>query len=239
MKNTILTLATTLFLLASCEPKVTNILVTDIVITPDHMSLFVGGTPGKISVEVLPADATLKLVELRVVPEGVVTIDDEGTVTPVGPGTAIITATALLGDATKTCTVTVRGSNELNDTYTGTMWVAPDTDNAFVLEDVEVKFTPNEGKTTADIEMMQVKFAEGMPMRLNMVMSGVALTSADNKYNISGDDIIPTAMNGQQFPQYTITDLTGTVDAQGLEFEMTCGQHPVRFISPAPSVNDR
>ena len=246
MKNTLLTLATTLFLLVSCGPEdgTDIVAVTDIIITPtpDPMTLVVGGEPGRILVEIAPANATYKTVEISVSPEGVVTVDNEGIVTPVGPGTATITATATpaalysSGIVLETCEVTVHPSGTPSDTYTGTMWVAPNTDDAFVLTGLEVKFALSEDKTTADIEMMQVKFAETMPIRLNMLMSGVSLTPVDNEYNVSGDNIIPTALNGQQFPQYTITDLTGTVNANGLEFEMMCGEYPVQFISPAPSI---
>lgn len=72
----------------------------------ETMSLYEGET-GNLSVSVLPAANTDDLtVTYRSASEAVATVDANGKVTGVAPGTAVITVTA--GDYTDTCTVTVK-----------------------------------------------------------------------------------------------------------------------------------
>jgi hypothetical protein len=126
-------------------------------------------------------------------------------------------------------------STPANGNYKGTVSVAPDTDNAFTLSGIEVKFTPAENGAKADVEMLKVKFAAAMPFELDMLISGVTLTPTADGYSISGTDIVPTALAGQSFPQYTITDLTGTVTTTSLSFDMHCGSYPVTFTGTRAS----
>jgi hypothetical protein len=120
-----------------------------------------------------------------------------------------------------------------NGNYTGTVTVAPGTADAFTLEGTEVKFTLSADKTTADIEMLKVKFAAAMPVSLDVLISGVTLTKTADGYSISGDNIVPTAMGGAPFAQYTITGLTGTVTASSLTLDMMMGTYPMSFEGTA------
>jgi hypothetical protein len=116
-----------------------------------------------------------------------------------------------------------------NGNYVGTVSVAPGTPDAFILEDIEVVFTVSEDETTADIEMLKVKFADDMPLTLDMLMSGVTLDETETGYSISGDGIVPTAMEGRPFENYTITELTGDATTESLSIEMMCGEYPLSF----------
>jgi hypothetical protein len=122
-----------------------------------------------------------------------------------------------------------------NGNYTGTVTVAPGTADAFTLADTEVKFTLSADKTTADVEMLKVKFAAAMPVSLDVLISGVTLTKTADGYSISGDNIVPTAMGGTPFAQYTITGLTGTVTASSLTLDMMMGTYPMSFEGTAPA----
>ncbi len=109
--------------------------------------------------------------------------------------------------------------------YVGTVSVGVGTDDAFTLEDTRVVFTVHEGETTADIEMMQVKFALAMPLKLNVLIEGVTLTPAAGGYSVScgADGIVPSALEGRPFPDYTMTEIDGTA------LSMMCGPYPLSF----------
>jgi hypothetical protein len=116
-----------------------------------------------------------------------------------------------------------------NGAYTGTVTVAPGTPNELVLNDIEVRFVVAPGETTADIEMLKVKFAAAMPLTIDMLVPGVGLTPTDTGYSIAGENIVPTYMKGIPYPDRTITGLTGTATAQTLSFSMLCGTYPLNF----------
>ncbi len=100
------------------------------------------------------------------------------------------------------------------------------TDSSFVKEDVKVAFNKN-GKS-ATIEMFGVKFAEAMPLTLDMTISNVAYNLDNNEITFSGDSIVPQAM-GKDFSKYTITNLKGSIIGGIFEFTMICGSYPVKY----------
>lgn len=94
-------------LIATCDVSVVPILAQSITITPATLSLVEEET-GQLSVEILPADATDKSVSWSSSDEAVATVDDEGLVTAIKEGEAVITA--LTRDGTSliaTCQLTV------------------------------------------------------------------------------------------------------------------------------------
>ncbi|QYR21853.1 cadherin-like beta sandwich domain-containing protein [Paenibacillus sp. sptzw28] len=80
---------------------------TGVDVTPSALSLVQGGSTGQLSAAVLPSTASNKNVRWVSDTPAVATVDQNGVVTPVGPGTAIITATTDDGHYTDTSTVTV------------------------------------------------------------------------------------------------------------------------------------
>ncbi len=118
----------------------------------------------------------------------------------------------------------------------------PVNPNVFTLENVRVEFTVDtDDETVGVIKMMGVKFAETMPLTLDMTIAGVGVTSTADGYSISGDGIVPTAMMGPNetpFPQYTITKLNGTATAEELTFEMLCGGSPVDFTGTVHATDE-
>ncbi len=113
--------------------------------------------------------------------------------------------------------------------YTGTATVASGTNRELILENIEVTFTVDEAGTSADIEMLKVKFAAAMPLTIDMMIPGVELTETSSGYSISGEDIVPTYMKGTPYPDRTITGLMGTATEQTLTFSMMCGTYPLSF----------
>ena len=80
--------------------------VISVTLSPASMNLTLGNT-GAITATVNPSDATYKTLTWTSNTPSVATVNDYGYVTPVAPGTAVITATASNG-VYGTCTVTVQ-----------------------------------------------------------------------------------------------------------------------------------
>lgn len=110
--------------------------------------------------------------------------------------------------------------------YKGTMVVDQNDGTFYTQEDVEVDFEIKDGKL--NFVMYQVKFAKGMPLKLDMVVEGADYVDNDGNYTISGDGIVPYAMGGP-FEKFTITKLNGTITDREFEMEFMCGEYPVTY----------
>ena len=87
------------------DPDTTTVPVTGVTLNPPTLILATGST-AKLSAIVTPANATNKTVTWKSSDETVATVDKNGNVTAVGPGTCTITVTSGNGK-TDACTVTV------------------------------------------------------------------------------------------------------------------------------------
>jgi|GEM_PF-4895122 len=88
------------------EVTVTATKVTGVILNKTQVSLSVGGFDTLVA-EVQPSTANNKNVAWRSSNEAVATVDENGKVTGVGPGTATITVTTEEGQFTATCQITV------------------------------------------------------------------------------------------------------------------------------------
>lgn len=110
--------------------------------------------------------------------------------------------------------------------YKGTMVVDQNDGTFYTQEDVEVDYEIKDGKL--NFVMYQVKFAKGMPLKLDMVVEGADYVDNDGSYTISGDGIVPYAMGGP-FEKFTITGLEGTITDTTYTMEFMCGEYPVTY----------
>ena len=110
--------------------------------------------------------------------------------------------------------------------YKGTMVVDQNDGTFYTQEDVEVDFEIKDGKL--NFVMYQVKFAKGMPLKLDMVVEGADYVDNDGSYTISGDGIVPYAMGGP-FEKFTIKGLEGTITDTTYTMEFMCGEYPVTY----------
>ena len=94
---------------AKCKVTVTNVTkpVTGVALDKSTLELSAGGANGTLTATIAPADATNKNVTWRTSDADVATVNN-GTVTPVKPGTATITAETEDGNITAACAVTVK-----------------------------------------------------------------------------------------------------------------------------------
>ena len=110
--------------------------------------------------------------------------------------------------------------------YKGTMVVDQNDGTFYTQEDVEVDYEIKDGKL--NFVMYKVKFANGMPIKLDMVVEGVDYTESNDTYTLSGDGIVPYAMGGP-FEKFTITKLEGEITDTAFTLDFRCGEYPVTY----------
>ena len=91
----------------SCVVTVASVLVTGVTLDKTTADLDVGATL-KLVPTITPADASIKTVTWTSSKKDVATVDSDGKVTGIAPGTATITVTTKDGGKTASCTVTVK-----------------------------------------------------------------------------------------------------------------------------------
>lgn len=110
--------------------------------------------------------------------------------------------------------------------YKGSMTVDQNDGTVYTQEGVEVDYEIKGDKL--NFVMYKVKFANGMPIKLDMVVEGVNYTEVNGTYTITGDSIVPYAMGGP-FEKYTITNLTGVITDTSFTLDFMCGEYPVTY----------
>jgi hypothetical protein len=110
--------------------------------------------------------------------------------------------------------------------FKGKMTVDQNDGTFYVQTDVEVDYEIKDGKL--NFVMYKVKFASGMPVKLDMVVEGASYEETANGCTISGDKIVPYAMGGP-FEQFTITNLVGSVNDNKMTLSFVCGGYPVEY----------
>ena len=115
---------------------------------------------------------------------------------------------------------------EKGECYTGTMTVDQNDGTFYTQSDVQVDYEILDGKL--NFVMYKVKFAEGMPIKLDMVVEGVDCVGAVGYYVLTGNNIIPYAMGGL-FEKFTITNLSGLITDDTMTLNFMCGEYPVTY----------
>lgn len=110
--------------------------------------------------------------------------------------------------------------------YTGTLTVDQNDGTVYTQENVQIDYEILDSKL--NFVMYKVKFADNMPIKLDMVVEGVDCIGAVGHYILAGDNIIPYAMGGP-FEKYTITNLAGLITNETMTLSFTCGDYPVTY----------
>lgn len=117
-------------------------------------------------------------------------------------------------------------NNPTKECYKGTMTVDQNDGTFYTQNDVEVDYELKDGKL--NFVMYKVKFASGMPIKLDMVVEGADYVDNGATYEVSGDGLVPYAMGGP-FEKFTITELEGEVSDSEFTLEFICGEYPVTY----------
>ncbi|MDR0811102.1 MAG: calycin-like domain-containing protein [Paludibacter sp.] len=112
-------------------------------------------------------------------------------------------------------------------TYIGTtlLTMGPSTTT---LENIVVQILETEYTDTVQVVLKKVKFATAMP-EIDITIPSVFAKKAGNGYELSANDVIPTAMGGVPAPNYIITDLTGNATETTLALTMKAGSLPLAY----------
>jgi hypothetical protein len=110
--------------------------------------------------------------------------------------------------------------------FEGTMTVDQNDGTFYTQNDVQVDYEILDGKL--NFVMYKVKFASGMPVKLDMVVEGADYIEDNGLITISGDGIVPYAMGGP-FEKFTITNLHGEVNGNSMTLSFICGDYPVEY----------
>lgn len=112
--------------------------------------------------------------------------------------------------------------------YTGLLVVDQNDGTVYEKSGVEVDYELKDG--FLNFVMYKVKFAEAMPIKLDMVVEGADYTEAlDGTLTLSGDGLVPYAMGGP-FEKFTITELTGEITDKTMSLSFMCGEYPVTYF---------
>lgn len=117
-------------------------------------------------------------------------------------------------------------NNPTSRCYTGTMKVDQNDGTFYTQNDVEVDYEIKDGKL--NFVMYKVKFASGMPIKLDMVVEGADYFDTGSSYTVSGDGLVPYAMGGP-YEQFTITKLEGEITDNSFTLNFICGEYPVTY----------
>lgn len=111
--------------------------------------------------------------------------------------------------------------------YLGTVTVLYQ-DTPFDNDNIEVNFTPSEDGTTASITIYKIRFVPQMPVTIDVTIPNVELNVTEDAILLQCDQVVPLAMGGE-FPRYTVTALTGSLQGDALEFSLNFGDCPTSF----------
>ena len=94
--------------------------------------------------------------------------------------------------------------------------------------DIQVAYMPGQDGKEADIIIYKIKFVPRMPVRIDVTIPAVKVLEADEKVQLSCNNVIPLALGGE-YPKYNVTDLSGTLEGDVLSFSLNFGAYPTRF----------
>ncbi len=103
--------------------------------------------------------------------------------------------------------------------YCGTMIVGKNKPQ----EDIEVQLATNKDSTILEIKMLKIKFVDKMPVRIDLIIPGIAMkkTEVAGVYSFEAEEIIPFAMGGY-WEKYTVYNINGTFNKEDLKYNFTC-----------------
>ena len=136
------------------EPEPEVIAVTGVEITPAQAGLIVGETT-TFTANVMPENATNQEVVWSIEPTTVATIDEDGVVTAVAPGTATVTVTTVDGEFEATATVTVFNEGDIVSASINVLLNSADSP-----EGVEVTLTNVETEEVINITLDETGYYE-------------------------------------------------------------------------------
>lgn len=105
--------------------------------------------------------------------------------------------------------------------YSGLFSIENSDGSVHTTEDVKADYTVQPDQTV-DLILYGVSFSPKMPLKLDVTIPGITSETRNSVMTVSGDEIIPLAMGGP-FERYIVKGLSGTIDKDRMELQMTIG----------------
>ncbi len=136
----------------------------------------------------------------------------------------LIAAALMACDPQREPVIDEQGNQDFYEAY-GTVHVATDD---FIKENVRLLATVNKEGTTLDVKMFQVKFAEKMPVTIDMVIPKTEMTRLNDIVFFTADSINPM-MGVFPVEKYMVTKLNGYIASDSIIITNYFGPHYTEY----------
>ena len=199
--------------------KAATVSVTGVTLSQTQASLYSNRTPNSLTLTatVAPDNATNKAVTWSTSNSTVATVDQNGMVTAVAPGTATITVTTVDGSFTATCTVTVSryssgGGSSSRPTPSLSDQAIDKIEDARPGDTVEITLRP--GRTTLEREVFESLAGQNITLEIDAgdgvlwTVNGLDIPEDTRLHDLDLD----VDLGDSDIPARVINAVTGTVD---------------------------
>ena len=199
--------------------KAATVSVTGVTLSQTQASLYSNRTPNSLTLTatVAPDNATNKAVTWSTSNSTVATVDQNGMVTAVAPGTATITVTTVDGSFTATCTVTVSryssgGGSSSRPTPSLSDQAIDKIEDARPGDTVEITLRP--GRTTLEREVFEALAGQNITLEIDAgdgvlwTVNGLDIPEDTRLHDLDLD----VDLGDSDIPARVINAVTGTVD---------------------------
>ena len=206
--------------------KAATVSVTGVTLSQTQASLYSNRTPNTLTLTatVAPDDATNKAVTWTSSDSTVATVDQNGVVTAVAPGTATITVTTAHGSFTATCTVTVSryssgGGSSSRPTPSLSDQAIDKIEDARPGDTVEITLRP--GRTTLEREVFESLAGQNITLEIDAgdgvlwTVNGLDIPEDTRLHDLDLD----VDLGDSDIPARVINAVTGTVDTVQLSLK--------------------
>lgn len=94
--------------------------------------------------------------------------------------------------------------------------------------DTKISVNYTDKSDSVSITIFKAKLAERMPA-MDIIIPGITIMSDSGVSMITTDESIPLAMGNQPFPNYTVTEFTGSVTSDSISFSLKFGKTPTSY----------
>lgn len=97
-----------------------------------------------------------------------------------------------------------------------------------ITPDTKISINCTSRTDSVSLSIFKAKLANGMPA-MDITIPGISLSREGNTIIMATDSSVPLAMGGQQFPRYTVTQMSGNIESDTIWFSLLFGSTPTSF----------
>lgn len=96
-------------------------------------------------------------------------------------------------------------------------------------ENISVGFEPSEDGKTAILTIYKIKFVPQMPVTIDVTIPNIEMSLTKSGAVLACENVIPLALGGE-YPRYKVTNFSGILIGDKLNFNLNFGDTPTSFI---------